>query len=74
MIQHLFRVIFNQSRGLRMVVQETACSDGKGRDGGSRAGTPGGDFALKPLVAASALLLGCAAATAQSVPELSFGP
>nr|WP_159916956.1 ESPR-type extended signal peptide-containing protein [Pantoea sp. 18069] len=74
MNKHLFRVIFNKSRGLRMVVQETASSGGQG----SNADTPPGaapvwertgDFALKPVAAALVLLLGGHAGFAQIIPD-----
>ena len=66
MNKHLFRVIFNKARGIRMVVQETAASGGgQGSDAATRSGGAGRGFAPAPLAAALALLLVSAAGLAQ---------
>ena len=38
MNKHLHRVIFNRARGIRMVVQETASSEGKASNGSTQTG------------------------------------
>lgn len=66
MNRHLHRIVFNAARGMRMVVQETANSTGKGT---SRATTvaAAGAAALSPMVVGAALagLLGAGPASAQ---------
>ena len=66
MNRHLHRIVFNAARGMRMVVQETANSTGKGA---SRATTvaAAGVAALSPMVVGAALagLLGAGPASAQ---------
>lgn len=66
MNRHLHRIVFNAARGMRMVVQETANSTGKGA---SRATTvaAAGAVALSPMVVGAALagLLGAGPASAQ---------
>lgn len=70
MNKHLFRVIFNKSRGMRMVVQETASSGGgQASEGAAGPGAGARGFALKPVVAALAFLLGGHAGFAQIIPD-----
>ncbi|MGJ7612142.1 MULTISPECIES: hemagglutinin repeat-containing protein [unclassified Variovorax] len=56
MNKHLHRIIFNAARGVRMVVQETATSTGKGASKGTSKGTP--KATGKATTAASAALFG----------------
>lgn len=70
MNKNFHRVIFNAVRGQRMVVQETATSTGKGRNGAS-AGTGEGQrpWVLRGLVAALALIGWLPVGHAQIVPN-----
>ncbi|MET3516420.1 filamentous hemagglutinin [Pseudacidovorax sp. 1753] len=70
MNKNFHRVIFNAVRGQRMVVQETATSTGKGRNGAS-AGTGEGQrpWVLRGLVAALALIGWLPVVHAQIVPN-----
>lgn len=78
MNKNLHRVIFNQSRGIRMVVQETASSVGKAGNASTQtaAAVPGGWgflglFTLKPIAAGFALLLGAQGGVAQIIADPS---
>ncbi|WP_234195269.1 two-partner secretion domain-containing protein [Pseudacidovorax sp. NFM-22] len=70
MNKNFHRVIFNAMRGQRMVVQETATSTGKGRNGAS-AGTGEGQrpWVLRGVVAALALIGWLPVVHAQIVPN-----
>ncbi|WP_370678465.1 hemagglutinin repeat-containing protein [Comamonas sp. GB3 AK4-5] len=81
MNKNLHRVIFNKSRGIRMVVQETASSVGKASSGHTQTGsapselfaaaTGLGGLVLKPLAVAAALLLGSHTSLAQIIADPS---
>ncbi|MFZ4285502.1 hemagglutinin repeat-containing protein [Variovorax sp. HJSM1_2] len=66
MNHNLFRVIWNAARGLRMVVQETASSVGKGR---SRSGAPAASVVAVGLLF-SGLLAPCARAQIIANPDV----
>ncbi|MFT4241853.1 MAG: filamentous hemagglutinin N-terminal domain-containing protein, partial [Acidovorax sp.] len=70
MNKHLHRVIFNPSRGMRMVVQESAASAAKAR-GGSAGETTQASAALMPLALAAALLLTTQGSFAQIIANPS---
>lgn len=71
MNKHLHRVIFNKSRGIRMAVQESACSGGKASSGATQTGTARAPYdapALRTaprLLAAASLLLAAQGTLAQ---------
>ena len=68
MNKHLHRVIFNPSRGIRMVVQESAASAGKARSGSTQTGHAPG-----PVAAAFALLLTAQSSFAQIAADPGAG-
>ncbi|QNK67635.1 hemagglutinin repeat-containing protein [Variovorax sp. PAMC26660] len=79
MNRHLHRVVFNAARGMRMVVQETASSTGKGASKATKlvvAGTLAGSAALAPMLLGAALagILASAPVHAQIVGAPNVSP
>ncbi|MCD2513314.1 filamentous hemagglutinin N-terminal domain-containing protein [Comamonas endophytica] len=71
MDRHLFRVIFNRSRGIHMAVQETSVGGHGNARAGSTRSTRARGFALKRLAAALAPTLCIPVSGAQIIPERS---
>ncbi len=80
MNKNLHRVIFNKARGIRMVVQETAASEGKAGNGSTRTARAGSDMSLangvhwgRELLRDLSLTQVCAAAQAAGLLALALG-